>query len=192
MKLKIYIIEDKVSEADKIKELLTKAYKDENWEKYFQGVYVKDNDIIIIPGSKRGTDDNGIEHLFYEQDKILNEMTQIVRQKKMEESIGICLDIKLTKEEENRESENSPFICKTARDLYRLRNERVFICPITTLAKFDERSYEIIGESVGNQHINRNFLADEGGEYALFSLAYFFVHGKMPENKLLDEIFGYD
>lgn len=192
MILKIYIIEDNVSEADKIKKLIEQAYKNKDWEGYFKGTCVEDNNIKIIRGSKRGIDDNGKNHLFYERDEILLTMTKIISRRKEEELIGISLDIKLTEEEEKRESENHPFTCKTARELYQLRGEGVHICPMTTLSKFDERSYNIIGESVGENYINRNFLVDEEGECALFKLTYFFAHGKMPADEMIDEIFDYD
>lgn len=192
MTLKVYIIEDNVSEADKIKKLLEKAYKNENWKEHFKGISVKDDDIEIIRGSVRGKDDNGKDHLFYQKDDVLGEMKKIVNQREKEEVIGISLDIKLTEAEEKRESGNRLFICETAQELYKLRGDGVHICPMTTLANFDERSYDIIGESVEEKYINRNFLVDEEAESALFSLAYFLIRGEMPVDEVVDEIFGYD
>lgn len=190
MKLKVYIIEDQESKASTIKMLLEKAYKNSEWDEYYKGVYVGDDAIEIIKGSEMRI--KGEKRcLFYEKDKILDKVNQIINHRNEGEIIGISLDIKLT-EEENDKSENNVLTCETARELYLLREKGVHICPMTSLDRFDENSQKIIGESVGDKYINTPELVDEKSESSLFKLSYFLVHGEMPTNELLNQVFGFD
>ena len=188
MKLKIYIIEDKISRASEIKELLQKAYKNNEWKKHFRGIYIEDDAIEIIKGSEPDIENN---RLYYKKHEILDTVNHIIKYRESDDTIGISLDIKLTKEE-NKSPENQTLTCETAREVYLLRENGVHICPMTCLEQFDERSQEFIGESIGKNFMNVLALVEENSESALFSLAYFFVHGEMPTEELVNQVFGFD
>lgn len=185
--LKIYIIEDDLSVANKVRSLLIKAYQNPEWLKYFEGACVKEDQIELIRGSRERIID-GKEHLFYEKDKILNTLTQIVNRREETETIGICMDITLTEEENLRMPNDS--ISYIARELYQLQGDKVYIVPMTGFNRFDEKSLGIIGESVEDKFLNKNLLGNNGflKDILIFPLAYFLFHGKKPTAETIDEI----
>ncbi|MFQ9516639.1 MAG: hypothetical protein ACLRZ9_12555 [Eubacterium sp.] len=192
MKLKIFIIEDKSQDAKKLKnnlEIIFQKYKEsELFNTISEGI-----EVGWIEGEGEEEQTQYGYFKYYDCKKLIEQLKIILLNNSgcNDIKIGICLDIKLTREDAERNITDQEL--KTAKKVYNfLQGEKVNVCPITGIANFDENSINILGEEVNDGFFDKNIIINACIDSDIVKMIYFLANGYMPEQEKIDNMFNYD
>lgn len=190
MKLTIIIVDDKKNHMDLLENNITKVFD----EYHYEGNLLNEIESIeVIPLHGTGIDD-GIHKYYIESDLIddLNDMVTTIRDNN-NSKIGVCLDLKLCKSDEEYNFIEQPRKLKLVKNVInRLRQLDVVVCPITAIPNFDEFSSSLIGEDVGDNYFNKESTVIGCVDSEVLKLIYYLMYNEMPKQSEIDDLFDYD
>lgn len=189
MKLKVLIVEDKKRHVELLKENIQnifEKYKDE------EGLLsnIDNLEVVFI----EGTGEENEEYQYYVQDDLVSVLNEKIDELNMDNTkIGICLDLKLTPDDEPHNFGEQPRRIDIAKKIIdSMRQREVELCPVTSIPNFDELSLQIIGENIEDRYLNKESVVYGCIDSEVVRLIYYLANGEMPNQDQLDKMFDYD